>query len=105
MQSDTLRLGFVGAIAASASLAVTELVASLFTGVRSPLLSVGDIVIDFSPDWLEQWAIATFGTNDKAVLIGSMIGVIVLRQIPSALDVLGVLLVMIGVAVHKPSKR
>ncbi|NND85391.1 MAG: molybdopterin-dependent oxidoreductase [Acidimicrobiia bacterium] len=78
MQSDTFRLGFAGAIAAAASLAVTELVASLFVGVRSPLLSVGDIVIDFSPDWLEQWAIATFGTNDKAVLIGSMIGVIVL---------------------------
>jgi DMSO/TMAO reductase YedYZ molybdopterin-dependent catalytic subunit len=78
MQSDTLRLGFVGALAAAASLAVTELVASFMLGVRSPLLSVGDIVIDYSPDWLEQWAIATFGTNDKAVLIGSMIGVIVL---------------------------
>ncbi|UCG41265.1 MAG: hypothetical protein JSV07_03120, partial [Acidimicrobiia bacterium] len=78
MQSDTLRLGFVGALAAAASLAVTELVASFMLGVRSPLLSVGDIVIDHSPDWLEQWAIATFGTNDKAVLIGSMIGVIVL---------------------------
>lgn len=33
----------------------------------------------------------------------TIIGVIVLRQIPSAVDVVGVLLVMIGVAVHKPS--
>lgn len=32
----------------------------------------------------------------------TVIGVIVLRQIPSAVDVLGVLLVMIGVAIHKP---
>jgi inner membrane transporter RhtA len=34
----------------------------------------------------------------------TIIGVIVLRQIPSAVDVVGVLLVMIGVAVHKPSQ-
>ncbi len=33
----------------------------------------------------------------------TIIGVIVLRQIPSALDVVGVLLVMIGIAVHKPA--
>ncbi len=33
----------------------------------------------------------------------TIIGVIVLRQIPSAIDVLGVVLVMIGVAVHKPA--
>nr|WP_246149615.1 hypothetical protein [Tritonibacter litoralis] len=32
----------------------------------------------------------------------TIIGVIVLRQIPSAVDVWGVALVMIGVAVHKP---
>ena len=33
----------------------------------------------------------------------TIIGVIVLRQIPSAVDITGVLLVMIGVAIHKPS--
>jgi inner membrane transporter RhtA len=33
----------------------------------------------------------------------TVIGVIVLRQIPSLVDVAGVLLVMVGVAVHKPS--
>lgn len=34
----------------------------------------------------------------------TIIGVIVLAQIPSAMDVLGVLLVMAGVAVHKPAQ-
>lgn len=33
----------------------------------------------------------------------TIIGVIVLRQIPSAIDILGVALVMIGVAIHKPA--
>jgi inner membrane transporter RhtA len=35
----------------------------------------------------------------------TVIGVIALRQIPSAVDVAGVLLVMLGVAVHKPSPQ
>lgn len=34
----------------------------------------------------------------------TVIGVLVLRQIPSAVDVVGVLLIMVGVAVHKPSQ-
>lgn len=33
----------------------------------------------------------------------TIIGVVVLRQVPSAIDVLGVVLVMIGVAIHKPA--
>jgi inner membrane transporter RhtA len=35
----------------------------------------------------------------------TVVGVIVLRQIPSAADAAGVLLVMLGVAVHKPSPQ
>ncbi len=34
----------------------------------------------------------------------TIIGVIVLGQIPSAVDVLGVVLVMVGVAIRKPPK-
>ncbi len=34
----------------------------------------------------------------------TLIGVIVLRQIPNALDIAGVALVMVGVAVHKPGR-
>jgi inner membrane transporter RhtA len=34
----------------------------------------------------------------------TIIGVIVLRQIPSVIDIFGVLLVMVGVAVHKPAR-
>jgi inner membrane transporter RhtA len=32
-----------------------------------------------------------------------MIGAIVLRQVPSSSDLVGVLLVMLGVAIHKPA--
>ncbi|MEO3413689.1 EamA family transporter [Roseovarius sp. CAU 1744] len=34
----------------------------------------------------------------------TIIGVIVLRQIPNAVEVIGVLFVMVGVAVHKPPR-
>lgn len=41
----------------------------------------------------------------QSVLRANGIGEIVLRQIPSAVDVIGVLLVVVGVAVHKPSDQ
>lgn len=59
-------------------MAVAELVAAFVPGGRSPVLSMGDSVIEFSPPWLEQWAIRTFGTNDKPVLLGSILAVIVI---------------------------
>lgn len=34
----------------------------------------------------------------------TIVGIVVLRQVPSAIDVLGVALVMIGVAVHRPAR-
>ncbi|MEM8879985.1 MAG: EamA family transporter [Pseudomonadota bacterium] len=37
--------------------------------------------------------------------IATIIGILVLRQVPSAVDVIGVVLVIIGVAVHTPSPR
>lgn len=81
MASDHWRLGFAGGLAAAASLTVAELVAAFVPGGRSPVLSIGDVVIEFTPSTIEQWAIRTFGTNDKAVLIGSVLGVIVLLGI------------------------
>lgn len=68
-------------MAAAASLAVAEFISALRPGGRSPVLSIGDVVIEFTPSALEQWAIRTFGTNDKAVLLGSILAVIVLLGI------------------------
>ena len=35
---------------------------------RSPLVAVGSAIVDLSPAGLKEWAIASFGTGDKAVL-------------------------------------
>jgi len=64
-----------GLAAALVALAVAELLAGLNRAWRSPVLDVGDRVIDAAPPFVKEFAIDTFGTNDKpALLIG--IGVV-----------------------------
>ena len=60
-----------GVISALVALGVAELIAGLNRSWRSPVLDVGDRVIDAAPPWLKEFAIDRFGTNDKqALLIG-----------------------------------
>jgi len=62
--------------------------------VRSPVVSVGDRVIDAVPAGVKDWAISAFGTADKAVLVG---GILVVLGIAAA--AVGVLTVRRGPAV------
>ena len=66
----------IGLLAAAAGLAIGEFVAGLSRTLHSPVVSVGDRVIDHVPRWLKTWAIRTFGTSDKTVLIWSILIVI-----------------------------
>jgi len=60
-----------GLVSAAVALAVAELIAGLNSAWRSPVLDVGDRVIDAAPPFVKEFAIDTFGTNDKpALLIG-----------------------------------
>ncbi len=61
-----------GIIAAGSLFAVAELASAFFGPAASPLAAVGSTFIDFTPAWLKNFAIATFGTNDKLVLLISM---------------------------------
>ena len=62
-----------GLLAGAAAVAASEAVTALMTGVSSPLLSVGNRAVDAAPRPLKEFAIETFGTADKPVLIGSVI--------------------------------
>ena len=65
-----------GLVSVGAALAVAHLVAT-FTGPSgSPVVAVGAAFIDLTPAWLKEFAISTFGTNDKAVLLGSVAAVL-----------------------------
>ena len=68
-----VRGALVGVLAAVFSLGIAELVAGLSARLRSPVLDIGDRVIDLVPSPVKEFAIDTFGTADKpALLIGIM---------------------------------
>ena len=58
-----------GIVAALAGLAIAEPVAALRTSLQSPVLDVGDRVVDGVPNSVKQLAIDWFGTNDKVALL------------------------------------
>ncbi len=62
------RAGYAGLAATAVTLGATELFAGLFASVPSAMASIGGIVVDISPPWLESFAISVFGTADKLVL-------------------------------------
>jgi len=62
----------LGLVAAGAGLAASEVVAGLFLSAPSLILTIGQRFIDVTPPALKDWAIAVFGTSDKAVFIGIM---------------------------------
>jgi inner membrane transporter RhtA len=80
----------------------------------APLLVLAGIGVGICssviPYVCDQLAMSRLPRSSYAFLLAllpataTIIGVIVLRQIPNAVDVLGVILVMVGVAVHKPPK-
>ena len=61
-----------GLLAAFAGVGAAEGVASV-VGTTSPVVAVGTWAIDTSPAWLREWAISTFGVDDKQVLVLSML--------------------------------
>lgn len=66
--------------------AAGHLVASLDDADTSPVLAVGSTVIDATPTPVKEWAIRTFGTMDKPILIGSvLLGVLVLAAVAGLL--------------------
>jgi DMSO/TMAO reductase YedYZ molybdopterin-dependent catalytic subunit len=51
------------------ALAVAQLVAAFVGELASPIIAVGEAAIDATPRWLREFAIRTFGSNDKLVLL------------------------------------
>ena len=70
-----------GVVAALVALGAAELLAALVRPQASPVVAVGGSVIDATPAWLKDFAIRTFGTNDKPVLIGSILVVLLLLSL------------------------
>ena len=96
----------LGLVATGAGLAAAELVVGLFERTSSPVVPVGQVFIDWVPRPLKDWAIETFGTNDKVVLvlgalvvlvgIGIGVGVLAIRGARAAAVVLTCVTGVIG---------
>lgn len=57
-----------GLAAAAVSLGVTQILASVFSPAADARNAVGTAVINLTPGPVKEWAIQTFGTNDKTFL-------------------------------------
>ncbi|MEV5553593.1 molybdopterin-dependent oxidoreductase [Nonomuraea wenchangensis] len=90
MQRNISVPGWAGALAGltagGVALGLAQLVAGLFGPQTSPVIAVGDGVVDLTPAPVKDFAITTFGENDKTVLVW---GVLVLLAVVAA--VIGVL--------------
>lgn len=68
--------GLVGLLSMVAGLATGHLVGGFISPTASPFLAVGASAIDLTPLWLKDFAVRTFGSYDKVVLLSGMAVVI-----------------------------
>ena len=96
-----------GVLAAAVAIGAAQLAAGLTSPQGSPVLAVGQSAIDLTPAPVKNFAISTFGSSDKAVLLGgilvllalyaALVGMLAVRQLALGLWGLG-LFVFIGLA-------
>ncbi|MCJ1695862.1 molybdopterin-dependent oxidoreductase [Rathayibacter caricis] len=72
-----LLAALAGVVTAGVLLAVAELIALAVARTASPVLALGSFIVDIVPRPLKEFAITTFGENDKVFLLAG-IGVAVL---------------------------
>ncbi|WP_284983314.1 molybdopterin-dependent oxidoreductase [Arthrobacter sp. efr-133-TYG-118] len=99
LRGPTALAALAGVASAAVVLSVAELIGAFFTARATPVIALGSTFIDFTPPWMKDFAVTTFGTNDKAALFVGMgltifvlacvLGVVAFRN--WALGVLGVL--------------
>ncbi|NLE82481.1 MAG: molybdopterin-dependent oxidoreductase [Rhodococcus sp.] len=76
-----------GVLAAAVVLGLGELLAVPIARSASPFFAVGDTTVDRSPAWARDFAISTFGTNDKpALFIGMGILIVVFAAIAGVVE-------------------
>ncbi|WP_107503822.1 molybdopterin-dependent oxidoreductase [Arthrobacter sp. ERGS1:01] len=62
-----------GVVCVGVGVAAGELLAAFISPSASPVSAVGQSVISLLPGGMKEWAIHLFGTNDKTVLLDSMV--------------------------------
>src|SRR3954468_22143963 len=73
--------GVAGLLPAAVALGVGELIAGLVGPASSPVIAVGNAAITLVPESLKEYAIRTFGENDKLVLVAGVLLVVALYAV------------------------
>jgi hypothetical protein len=76
---------FVGLLSVAAGFGVGQLVGGFVSPSSSPFLAVDGTAVDFIPIWLKDFAVRTFGSDDKLVLLSGMAVVIGLVGVTTGL--------------------
>jgi DMSO/TMAO reductase YedYZ molybdopterin-dependent catalytic subunit len=85
-----------GMLTAAVAMGVGQLVAGLTVAQASPVLAVGQAAIDLTPPPVKDFAISTFGTNDKTALVVGIL--IVLAGFAAVIGILAVRRLALGLA-------
>jgi DMSO/TMAO reductase YedYZ molybdopterin-dependent catalytic subunit len=81
------RAAVAGVLAGALALGVAEVLAALISPSSAPILAVGSLFVDNTPGWLKDFAIQTFGTNDKlALLVGMSLTIAAFAAVAGALS-------------------
>jgi DMSO/TMAO reductase YedYZ molybdopterin-dependent catalytic subunit len=75
------RGALAGVLTAAVAIGVGELMAWLIRPAASPVIVVGNRIVDFTPEKVRLWAIRNFGSNDKHVLLTGIYVVLALGAI------------------------
>ncbi|MET8051060.1 molybdopterin-dependent oxidoreductase [Streptosporangium sp. NPDC005286] len=75
----------IGLVSGAVAVGVSLLVAGLVNPSAFPIVAVGNAAVDLTPAVLKEWAIRTFGENDKVVLLGGIF--VVMALIAAALGI------------------
>jgi DMSO/TMAO reductase YedYZ molybdopterin-dependent catalytic subunit len=59
----------IGLLSGAVAIGIGQLAAGIIGGASSPMIAVGGAAIDATPEWLKSFAIRTFGSDDKTVLL------------------------------------
>lgn len=97
-----------GVVAAGAGVALAHVLAAFSSPNSSPLVAVGGAFIDATPTWLKEFAVQTFGSANKPILIGTiaialtllaaLAGLIARRRRAAGLTMMGLIGVIAAVA-------
>ena len=67
-----------GVLAGAVAVGAAQFAAGLGIPQSSPVVAVGQAAIDLAPPQVKEFAIATFGANDKAALLGGILVILAL---------------------------